>query len=226
MFDGDYDRLSALGEEQSRRLGDYLANLGVRFDEVYTGPQKRQRDTAQIVAESYLRAGLRLPEAAVLDDLREYDGDGIVNHLLPIAAATDEKVRRLAEDYERSRGGADRYRSFQRMFESIALRWVSGEVSSERVESWRSFHDRVRGALEGLTAIEGSGRRVIVFTSGGPTSVAVQIATRAPERMAIEFNWRVRNSSITEIVFSRERFSLDVFNALPHLTDPNMWTYR
>jgi broad specificity phosphatase PhoE len=112
------------------------------------------------------------------------------------------------------------------MFESVSSLWVRGEVRSDGVETWRSFHDRVSRGLERMISAEGSGRRIAVFTSGGPTSVAVQLATRAPEPVAIELNWRIRNSSLTEIVFSRGRMTLDIFNALPHLDDPRMWTYR
>ena len=226
MFDDDYDRLSPLGEEQSRRLGRFWAERKIAFDEIYSGPQKRQLHTAEIVGECYSQAGLKFPEIVVIDEMREYDGDGIIKGLLPQLVAGDDRVRRLAEEYERSSEGADRYRSFQRMFEAVTSLWVQGKVTSSDVEPFESFHSRVRRGLELITSGEGSGRRVAAFTSGGPTSVAVQIAARAPEAMAMELNWRVRNSSLTEIVFSRGRFTLDVFNTLPHLDDPAMWTYR
>ncbi|MEW6212427.1 MAG: histidine phosphatase family protein [Acidobacteriota bacterium] len=226
MFDGDYDRLSQMGEEQAGRLGAYWAGRQILFNEIYSGPQKRQIHTAEIVRDCYARAGLKFPEIVVLDEMREYDGDGIINGLLPQLLDRDDRIRRLAEDYEKTSEGADRYRSFQRMFEAVTKLWVRGEVSSPAVESFENFHSRVRRGLERITSREGSGRRVAVFTSGGPTSVAVQIASRAPEAMVMELNWRVRNCSLTEIVFSRERFTLDVFNTLPHLDDPRMWTYR
>jgi broad specificity phosphatase PhoE len=224
MFDDDYDKLSLLGQEQSRRLGGYWRARGVTFDEIYSGPQKRQLHTAEIVAESF--AGIDWPQTTVIDGLREYNGDGIIEELLPLAIERDERIRKLADEYRQSGNGPERLRRFQRMFEPVVMLWVRGEISSSGVESWRSFHDRVRGALEQLTAGEGSGRRIAVFTSGGPTAVAVQMATRAPEQMAMELNWRIRNCSLTEIVFSRDRFTLDVFNSLGHLDDPRMWTYR
>jgi hypothetical protein len=43
--------------------------------------------------------------------------------------------------------------------------------------------------------------------------------------MALEVNWRVRNCSLTEFVFTKDRFTLDSFNALPHLENPALWTY-
>jgi broad specificity phosphatase PhoE len=49
--------------------------------------------------------------------------------------------------------------------------------------------------------------------------VAVQIVLQAPEPMAIEINWRVKNCSLTEFVYTRGRISLDTFNATPHLRE-------
>jgi hypothetical protein len=39
--------------------------------------------------------------------------------------------------------------------------------------------------------------------------------------------WMVKNGSITEFLFSRDRFSLSSFNSLGHLEDdPKLVTYR
>ena len=70
------------------------------------------------------------------------------------------------------------------------------------------------------------GQRVAVFTSGGVIGVAVQSALGAPDDTAIELNWRVRNGSLTEFIFSRARFSLEWFNAFPHLDEPRLRTFR
>jgi hypothetical protein len=39
-------------------------------------------------------------------------------------------------------------------------------------------------------------------------------------------NWRIRNCSITEFVFTADRFTLDSFNSIPHLAEPELWTHR
>ena len=48
----------------------------------------------------------------------------------------------------------------------------------------------------------------------------------APDRSALEMAWRLRNASLTEFVFTQNRFTLDSFNSVPHLADPALWTYR
>ena len=94
------------------------------------------------------------------------------------------------------------------------------------VEAFAAFRDRVERGLRRVMQGAGSGRRVALFTSGGVIGTSVRLALAAPDRMALEVNWRVRNCSLTEFVFTKDRFTLDSFNALPHLEDPALWTYR
>ncbi len=226
LFADDYDKLSPIGEAQARKLGEHWVKQQVRFDAVYSGTLQRQFKTATIVGEIYHQAGLLWPQVETLAGFNEYNGDAIVEKFVPLAAENDATIQRLVADYERSIGMPERSRHFQRLFEAVTQRWVAGDLAHEEVESWRVFHERVRAAIAQITQKAGSGSRLAVFTSGGPTAVAVQLAVRAPEAAALDFNWRLRNCSLTEIVFSRERFTLDVFNAIPHLDDPMMWTYR
>ncbi len=66
----------------------------------------------------------------------------------------------------------------------------------------------------------------MVFTSGGPIGAIVQRAVNAPPVSGIDINWRVRNSSITEFLFSSGRMTLDMFNATPHLEEPELHSFR
>jgi broad specificity phosphatase PhoE len=99
-------------------------------------------------------------------------------------------------------------------------------VLSPHVESFAVFHARVRRGLERVTKDAPRKSRVAVFSSGGAISVSVQLAAKAHEEMVLEFNWRIRNCALNEIVFSKDRFTLDSFNAIPHLDDPRLHTYR
>jgi broad specificity phosphatase PhoE len=71
-----------------------------------------------------------------------------------------------------------------------------------------------------------AGRRVAVFTSGGPIGFAVQFALSAPDQSFLDVNWRIRNCSITEFVYTKDRFTLDTFNGLAHIEDSQLRTYR
>ena len=225
-FGADYDRLTATGREQSQRLGEYLAAKGMRFDEIYTGPRTRQIDTCELTGAELIRAELPWPEPQLINELDEYDGNGIMRTFAPMLAERDERIRTLVAANAQSGSPRDRYRNFQLLFEAVAARWVSGDVSSSEVEPWPAFRARVQRGMARITQGGARGRRIGVFTSGGPISITVQAALTAPPEMAIELNWRIRNSSLTGIVFSGDRHTLDYFNAVPHLSDSSLWTYR
>ncbi|MFN8497630.1 MAG: histidine phosphatase family protein [Anaerolineae bacterium] len=226
MFADDYDHLSPAGEAQSRCLGHYWLRHGVTFDMIYVGPRRRQQGTEAVVRQVFADAGRPWPDAAILAGLDEYDGDGVLREFLPVLVERDVEIRRLAAAWEQHRDGPERYRHFQRLFQAVMAYWVAGDVASPLVESWSAFHGRVTRSLRQIMANAGGGRRVAVFTSGGVISVAVQLAMRAPAPLAIELNWRIRNGSLTEMVFSRDKVTLDTLNTIPHLDDPALWTYR
>jgi len=226
FFAADYDRLSDLGEKQAVLLGEHWARLGLGFDEVYTGPRVRQRQTADWIGDGLRRAGLPWPDPVVLSELDEYDLEGMFKRLAPELARQRTEFAGLVESYQGSRGHAEQVRSFQKMFEVLVLHWLESAEHHPQVESWPTFRDRVRGVLRGIMDRPGRGRRVALFTSGGFVGAATQLALGAPDRTALELSWRVRNGSLTEFVFTRDRFTLDSFNGVPHLEDPSLWTYR
>src|SRR5262249_42747455 len=154
------------------------------------------------------------PRFQTTPEFNEYDSVGIINNLIPSLAERDAAFQALAEAFERNRDTPERNRHFQKMFEAVTSVWLGGEFEVEGVESWQSFQSRVRAAIKRILSAQGSGRRVAVFTSGGVIGLGVQIVLNAPERSALEINWRVRNCSLTEFTFSRDRMSLDSFNTI------------
>ncbi len=225
-YEKESDQLTAIGEEQARALGRFWVRHGESFTEVYSGTLLRQRRTAEIAGQSFIEAGLDWPGLQTTPELNEYDSPGIINILIPILAERDTGLREMLIDYQQNSDSPERNRYFHRMFEAVTSVWFKGDLEVDGVEPWSSFSSRVRGALRRILSAEGSGRRVAIFTSGGPIGLAVQTALRAPEEKVLEINWRVRNCSLSEFVFSRDRFSLDSFNAIPHLDGLSLRTYR
>jgi broad specificity phosphatase PhoE len=225
-FEPDSDRLTELGEQQARSLGEYWLRQNVAFDEVYCGSLRRQCHTADLVAERFAEAGRPWPARQTLPGLNEYDAHGLLNVLVPALAEREADFQALLTNFEQHRQSPERNRHFQKMFEAVTTRWLSGELENAEVEAWSAFRARVQNAFKHILAREGRGRRVAVFTSGGVIGLAVQTALQAPESKALEINWRIRNCSLTEFTFSRSRLSLDTFNTLPHLADPALCTYR
>ena len=52
------DQLSATGEAQARRLGEYWVKCRLAFDAVFVGPRRRHERKAAFVGDSYAGAGL------------------------------------------------------------------------------------------------------------------------------------------------------------------------
>lgn len=226
FFSNDYDQLSSTGQEQSRLLGRFWETHGYHFTHVLSGPRVRQKQTASLIGEAFRESGGQWPEPVVLDELDEYDLSGLMTHFAPALGERDSHFARLIEANRKSVETQDRLRTFQRMFEQLLLHWQSETLSIDGVESWTDFRKRVTQAMQHIQETMPQGSRVAVVTSGGLIGTVAQSVLAAPERSALELNWRIRNSSLTELVFTRDRLSLDSFNAVPHLPDPKHWTYR
>jgi broad specificity phosphatase PhoE len=194
-FEKDSDRLSAIGDQQAIRLGEFWREQGVRFDEIYTGAMQRHIRTAEL-------AGFDKFESR--EEFNEYDAHGILRASPDYSPATDN-------------------RQLQKMFEATMPLWIAGTLEAAGLETWQAFRQRVMRGLRTIIEADRPSRRVAVFTSAGPIGVAVQTVTQAPEPMAMELNWRIRNCSLTEFLFTRGRVSLDSFNGTPHLREV---TYR
>ena len=224
LFAANYDELSELGREQARLLGDYWVRREIDFDEVYCGPRARQQQTAEIVGDVYARARRGWPQPVVLPELDEYDFGSLLCHLAPVLSGQDTVFAELLARH-RDESDPDRARSFQKMFTALTMHWATAAESVEGVEEFAAFRERVARGLRRVTEAPGSGRRVALFTSAGFIGTSVRLALDAPDRAALELNWRVRNCSLTKFVFTRNRFTLDSFNAVPHRPAPALWTY-
>jgi broad specificity phosphatase PhoE len=220
---GDYDRLSAVGKEQSECLGAYWAARGLRFDALYCGPQVRHRETMEPVLIHAAGAGLAWPEPIILPGLAEFHWDAIMATAL--RAGSPPVLSVLAAAYRQATTEKERYRAFQALFEAATLCWVRGDLH-DLPETWASFEARVLAAIDHICATAPRSARIAAFTSGGPIAVAVKRALGLSPQKALELVWTLRNGAINEFLFTPERYSLSVFNAIPHLDEPRLWTYR
>lgn len=223
----DYDKLSQMGVTQSCRLGEYWVRRGQRFDALVTGEQKRQKDTLRVLREIYRKAGQELPEPILSEAFNEYDAAGMLEHLLPRLLREEpeleETVKRAMEPMGDS---AVRRKAYQDILTVVMNRWIAGEADPESIESWERFTGRVIRGVEEIVAQYPSGSTVAVFTSGGPISAVLQYALQTPDRIALALGWVVKNASITEFKYRKERFSVTGFNMTPHFDDDTYVTYR
>ncbi|MEZ6033443.1 MAG: histidine phosphatase family protein [Planctomycetaceae bacterium] len=221
----DYDQLSDLGRQQSRRLGKFWAEQGLRIDSIYTGPRVRQQQTAELAGIEYQQSAGDWPDPVMLPELDEYDLHGLFNCFAPRLATLNQDFKERMETYRSSVGRENRLRDFQHMFELLLHEWQRAEPTDD-LESWSAFRGRVARVVHRIQNEAHSGSRVVLFSSGGFIGGIVQHGLNVANQTALELNWRIRNCSITEFLFTRDRFTLDNFNMVPHLPDPAMWTFR
>ncbi|MCE5309525.1 MAG: histidine phosphatase family protein [Acidobacteriales bacterium] len=222
----DYDKLSSIGERQAAALGEYWARNRVKIDAVYTGPKKRQIDTATIAGAAYTGAGLHWPVPVVLKGLDEYRVDEVMRRYVPDLAAADRRVGELRRAVQKAKGTPALPIAIEKLFRRVSTMWVQKDFDARDVEDWSQFSSRAREALAETRNHGRRGAHVVVVTSAGPTAVALQTALGLDDVATLELSWLVRNTACSEFLFSGNRFSLWSFNTTPHLSDATMITYR
>jgi len=197
----DYDQLSELGHRQSVRLGEYFAWKGIHFDAFIAGTLRRHKQTLAGILKGMNRAGEHLDWPG----LNEYDSEAV------IATVHEGKLEKPTSP--------EMYRHHFRLLRDGLARWMGGTSVPAGMPAYEDFVAGVTAALDHVRARHHT-RNVLVVSSGGPISTAVGQVLGAPAETTIELNLRIRNTSVTEFVFTPKRHMLLTFNALPHLDDP------
>jgi len=198
----DYDRLSELGHRQARRLGEYLAARGQRFDAVITGTLRRHAETWQGIA-----AGLGDgPEPLALPALNEYDSEAVIAAVHPHPLAPPQNP--------------EQFRAHFRLLRDGLAQWMAGVVSPRGMPSYRDFAAGIADVLARVRA-ERVGQQVLIVSSGGPIATAVGQTLGTSPETTIELNLRIRNSSLSELAVTPRRLQLVTYNTLPHLDHPD-----
>lgn len=215
----NYDQLSATGREQVRLLGEYFAGLGEPIDRIYSGSLRRQTETAEIIAAAF---GTSAPSIAIEPAFDEYDSDVILHTFA--RSLTPEQLADAGWPELRT----DR-RKFQFFLERAARAWVEAQIEAEEMMPWRSFHGRITSAMTNIMRTEGRSKTLLISTSGGVIGTLVANVMGLSNHIGIELNWAIHNASITRLIYSADKVSLSMFNALPHLdraASRHLITYR
>ena len=224
----DYDRLSDRGAEQARALGVRWAADAPAA--IYTGPMRRQVDTARIARDAARATGCELPEAIELAGLAEFPAFELLAKFLPVVAREHAELRGLVDGT--ATGGA-RHALWDRAFWKVLEGWAQDRFELGDIEAYDAFVERVQGALGWMTARHsGGGERIAAVTSGGPIGVALKLALGLGDHGMFAM-WRVvRNASVTDLLWRSRAgagasgaLSLLGFNHVDHLPPP-LHTFR
>ena len=191
---GDYDRLTDLGWTQARWLAEHLVARGISFDRIVSGTLRRQRETARALADGL---GGRVD---VVSGLEEYDPADLLR-----AHGADP---RQTEDR----------RAHFRALRAALIAWAEGDLPGV-AEPFDRFAARIGASLDEVT--KDAGGRVLVATSGGVIGFIVGSALGLDATRMVDINLQARNASVTRLILSGGAMKLNMFNAIPHLEQPD-----
>jgi len=194
----DYDKLSDLGWQQSRWLGEYFAERRAAFDLVIRGSLRRHAETLSGIAE-----GMGARFAGDVDPrLNEYDSYSLLRaHLKG----------------EGMPGAGDRREHFRILREAL-YGWTDGTLEGADHVPFDRFRTGVLDALEAMRAAQK--KRILVVSSGGPISTMLAHVLGMPARGIVDLNLQTRNTGITQLRTGAARMHCVSFNNVPHLDRP------
>ena len=218
----NYDKLSELGREQSRLLGQFMQGpfkQGNRPTHLVCGALVRHQETLEGWLEG-MGNDLNLP---VIQNtaFNEFDHENVLEVAFPEFA--DKKV--LTHHVMQS---GDPKKAFHRLYEAAVDRWISGQHDQEYIESFSAFKTRCIEGIEGIVADAQSGQRYFIFTSGGPIGMCLKWAMQLTDQVAFSQNAMLVNSGVTKLVSnSAGECTVSYFNNYAHLQhESSLISYR
>jgi broad specificity phosphatase PhoE len=97
-----------------------------------------------------------------------------------------------------------------------------------RMRQVQQFRERIGGAIDNVVRKAGDNKKVAIFTSGGPTAVALRQTLETSREQTLRLGWELRNTSITVLRHHQAQLWLVSFNCVAHLeaqNDPGLITY-
>ncbi|MFN7927239.1 MAG: histidine phosphatase family protein [Blastocatellia bacterium] len=220
---GNYDELSALGQQQARLLGQHLATQQMQFDTIYTGTLQRQQNTAQIVQEQLSAA---IP---IITDQRwnEFQLAPIYQSMAQHLCGESESFARdfavmktMLSENPYAMSGA-----ISRCDRTVMKAWVMNRYPANGYEAWPAFQYRVQAVFAEL-AQHSSQENIAVFTSATPIAIAVGAALQLVEEKALELAWVMYNTGLTTLKYREATCTLYTLNTTPHLLAEETKTFR
>jgi broad specificity phosphatase PhoE len=219
----NYDQLSAVGVRQAKIVARYLSKVSKPFDAVYSGKMKRQLNTGEELIACYRDIRVAVPEIMPSSYFNEYDSLTVWESLIP---GIIQENPSLSKDLEQV---FTEKKSFQKLFEQVMDRWISGAYDLPGSPKWSDFKKRVRQGLKDIMKRHSTKMQLAIFTSGGPISVAIQLALGISDKKTMEISWQIMNASITRFKYNDRQIALSGFNDIAHLElekDEQLLTYR
>jgi broad specificity phosphatase PhoE len=225
-----YDALSELGRRQARLLGEYFVSEGIQFAAAYSGELVRQEETACEVSAAYREAGVSFPEIVRESGWNEFDLTHVYRALAPRLCAEDpEFARQYQELVAQARAAAEQpeasvNRRWLPCDVKVVEAWIRGQHAYDG-ETWQAFRERVAACRLKLEPMERDAN-IVVFTSATPIGIWTALSMEIHDERALRLAGVLHNASCTVMRMVDGQLRLHSFNAIPHLCEPGLRTYR
>lgn len=220
----NYDQLSQIGIHQADVLARFLDENGIHFNAIYSGTMRRHKDTAAPVCRRFTTRHPQGTAPLILKAFDEYNSEALIKARIRKARAQGSTADRRKTDLRRNQ------RAFQAYFSETVTQWMDGAYDGEEgVEPWSRFCLRVKAGVDQIMAEQGGGKRLAVFTSGGPISVVMKNILGLSNQTTAEISWQIQNASLTCLKYNPTKLSLSAFNNTTHLMvagEPSLLTHR
>jgi broad specificity phosphatase PhoE len=184
--------------------------------------QRHRHFTGAICNATLKRCRASFPDAAfeVLKDLNEFDHVNVLKTHRPEILERDKAIELVMSQ-------PDPKKFMEQEFKTAMLKWMN-DSDNAYTESFAAFEARCMDAIQhdGDSARSANNQKEIVaVTSGGFISLVLMKLLQLPQEKMIELNMNVANTSVTCLLFNREKISLSYFNNYSHLPK-EMVTFR
>ena len=191
--EASYDQLSSLGRQQSAWLGAYLNAQQQHHVRLYTGTLKRHVDTA-----AAMDIGLDPITDARLNELEYLTLAHALEAEQGVPFPTDQAA-------------------FTTHLPRLFAAWQRDEIKGAP-ERFADFDARISDVLQEIAAGEGP---ALVITSGGLISCAMRQVLRLDIEAMAQMALAIYNTSQHRLFPIGGRLSPTMFNAIPHLENPD-----
>tara|TARA_B110000003_G_scaffold24035_1_gene23019 strand:- start:72 stop:725 length:654 start_codon:yes stop_codon:yes gene_type:complete len=188
----NYDKLSTIGHKQSELLGLHLKKTSLKFDKVICGKMKRHQETLEEINKY-----LKLKNIIFDDRLNELNYQSLEK-------AYHTKYKTLPPTI------SIEFRDFH---QNLITSWASKKLE-DLEESYLDFNNRVNCAVDDHAE---NTKRLLVISSGGPTSVLVTRALSLNYAGTADILNFTLNSSYSVFSKLNNAFTLLQYNCTPHL---------
>ncbi len=187
-----YDRLSDLGHQQARWLGEHLRASEYFYPRVYSGTLTRHLETAQSMGLEAIQQDARLNEMEYFSLAQSMEDQ----YGLPIPTERE---------------------GFASHIPQVFSAWSEGRID-QPYESWNDFQSRTCAALQEIAVGDGP---ALVVTSGGVIGMMMRHCLDLDPTATARMVLAIMNSSLHRLYIMNDQISPDLFNAVPHLDRPD-----